>query len=296
MRFNFGTLPAPTKPFPEEWWLHFENGHAGWSRGRPVLGQSAHSCLPIPDVRECRLSLKSVDQSRPIPVVRVRTGSMRVPDWSGHRARETVSKSGAGAGVSAWVLIAFERQISAASRKHAFAKIGRPDWIPIITCASKNPSKCGRARNGVPGGLRFRYQTPGTVGFLSGDGRRGHDGGTDLVHRDDIRGRRPSGGWAVLARRNPRLLLRFDGSFLLRYAERQLSASLFQEPPRTTRLEPLLPSAADDTTGDHPPPQAVAVGLGDVGEQAGGAGREGVGFDGTLGIDLVRLSRTHNLK
>jgi len=35
------------------------------------------------------------------------------------------------------------------------------------------------------------------------------------------------------------LLLRFDGSFLLRYAERQLSASLFQEPPRITRLEPV---------------------------------------------------------
>jgi len=35
------------------------------------------------------------------------------------------------------------------------------------------------------------------------------------------------------------LLLRFDGSLLLRFAERQLSASLFQEPPRTTRLEPV---------------------------------------------------------
>jgi len=35
------------------------------------------------------------------------------------------------------------------------------------------------------------------------------------------------------------LLSRFDGSFLLRYAERQLSASLFQEPPRITRLEPV---------------------------------------------------------
>ena len=62
---------------------------------------------------------------------------------------------------------------------------------------------------------------------------------TDLMHWDAILERHPSGGWAVLERRKPRLLLRFDSSFLLRYAERQLSASLFQEPPRITRLEPV---------------------------------------------------------
>jgi len=46
------------------------------------------------------------------------------------------------------------------------------------------------------------------------------------------------------------LLLRLPGSFLLRYADRQLSASLFHEPPRMTRLEPVSrqPSTADFST------------------------------------------------
>ena len=41
------------------------------------------------------------------------------------------------------------------------------------------------------------------------------------------------------ARRKPRLLLRLSGVLLLRYDKRQLLASLFQLPPRFTRLEPL---------------------------------------------------------
>ena len=41
------------------------------------------------------------------------------------------------------------------------------------------------------------------------------------------------------ARRKPMLLLRFDGSFLLRFADWQFAASLFQLPPRFTRFEPL---------------------------------------------------------
>jgi len=39
--------------------------------------------------------------------------------------------------------------------------------------------------------------------------------------------------------RKPLLLLRFDGLFLLRFADRQFSAVLFQLPPRFTRFEPL---------------------------------------------------------
>jgi hypothetical protein len=35
------------------------------------------------------------------------------------------------------------------------------------------------------------------------------------------------------------LLLRFDGLFLFRFADRQFAASLFQLPPRFTRFEPL---------------------------------------------------------
>ena len=40
------------------------------------------------------------------------------------------------------------------------------------------------------------------------------------------------------ATRNPRLLFRFVGLLLLRFAARQLIALLFQLPPRFTRFEP----------------------------------------------------------
>ena len=42
----------------------------------------------------------------------------------------------------------------------------------------------------------------------------------------------------VLARRRPRLLLRLPGVFLLRFADRQFLALLFQLPPRLTRSDP----------------------------------------------------------
>ena len=42
----------------------------------------------------------------------------------------------------------------------------------------------------------------------------------------------------VLSRRKPRLLLRLPGGFLLRFADRQFLALLFQLPPRLTRFEP----------------------------------------------------------
>ena len=52
--------------------------------------------------------------------------------------------------------------------------------------------------------------------------------------------------------RKPRLLFRFSGSFLLRHAERQFLASLFQLPPRFTRCEP----------HGHPPAPVVAREIG----------------------------------
>ena len=51
------------------------------------------------------------------------------------------------------------------------------------------------------------------------------------------------GARAVLERRNPLLLFLLSGLLLLRFDTRQLSALLFQLPPRMTRLEPLLPVA-----------------------------------------------------
>jgi hypothetical protein len=70
------------------------------------------------------------------------------------------------------------------------------------------------------------------------------------MHWGAVHERHPLGEWRVLARRKPRLLLRLPGSFLLRYAERQLSASLFPAPPRITRLEPLSrqPSREESST------------------------------------------------
>ena len=56
------------------------------------------------------------------------------------------------------------------------------------------------------------------------------------------------------ARRKPRLLFRFGGSFLLRFADRQFLASLFQLPPRFTRFEPC----------DHLPVSVVALGYGNA--------------------------------
>jgi len=50
------------------------------------------------------------------------------------------------------------------------------------------------------------------------------------IHRD---------GWAA-AKRKPRLLFRFSGAFLLRFAGRQFLALLFQLPPRITRYEALV--------------------------------------------------------
>ena len=45
---------------------------------------------------------------------------------------------------------------------------------------------------------------------------------------------------AELARRNPTFWLRLPGGFVLRLATRAFCASLSQDPPRTTRLEPSL--------------------------------------------------------
>jgi len=110
----------------------------------------------------------------------------------------------------------------------------------------------GRLADGQPKGRAGhlprrdpRRPSPGATGRRGSGALRpaGAGTGTTGLDRPDARGRNPwtapIGRGSVLERRKPRLLLRFDGWFLLRYAERQLSASLFQEPPRITRLEPV---------------------------------------------------------
>ena len=57
------------------------------------------------------------------------------------------------------------------------------------------------------------------------------------------------------------LLLRFVGSLLLRFAERQLIALLFQDPPRKTREEPVL-SASTLQPGTQKPADFVNLSSG----------------------------------
>lgn len=56
----------------------------------------------------------------------------------------------------------------------------------------------------------------------------------------------------VLAMRNPLLLLRSAGAFLLRLAERALIALLFQEPPRRTRAFGREPAERVVSEETHP--------------------------------------------
>ncbi|MGH9845338.1 MAG: hypothetical protein ACREEM_42030 [Blastocatellia bacterium] len=65
--------------------------------------------------------------------------------------------------------------------------------------------------------------------------------GPGLMHADAVRKPRPTGtsGGEALTRRKPRLSLRLPGGSLLRFADRQLTALLFQPPPRLTRFEPV---------------------------------------------------------
>jgi len=80
-------------------------------------------------------------------------------------------------------------------------------------------------------------------------GRRGMQGWATRVLRAG--GTRAIGRCVALEGRRPRLLLRFSGVLLLRFAERAFEAALLKLPPRFTRLEApwvLLPSRARPRT------------------------------------------------
>jgi hypothetical protein len=62
--------------------------------------------------------------------------------------------------------------------------------------------------------------------------------GLDLLRARRIREHDASGKVERSEGRKPRLSLRLPGEFLLRFADRQLTALLFQPPPRFTRFEP----------------------------------------------------------
>jgi hypothetical protein len=63
----------------------------------------------------------------------------------------------------------------------------------------------------------------------------------------------------VLAGRNPLLLLRFAGAFLLRLAERRFNGWLLKAPPRKERLWGRRP--AEGVFQEQPLPQSIGIGL-----------------------------------
>ena len=111
----------------------------------------------------------------------------------------------------------------------ARGSVGREGAARAIHCWPKQPP-------GAFGRHSCRLLTPGGRGLDFADhqpdghtGRRSVPSGVREIHpcKPEFR-----------ARRKPRLLLRFDGLFLLRFADRQFLAVLFQLPPRLTRFEP----------------------------------------------------------
>lgn len=60
--------------------------------------------------------------------------------------------------------------------------------------------------------------------------------------------------------RNPMFLFRLSGLFLLRYAQRALSAGLFHEPPRNTRAPLSLPRHSECATLPGPSKPRVQPG------------------------------------
>ena len=64
------------------------------------------------------------------------------------------------------------------------------------------------------------------------------------------------------------LLLRLSGLFLLRFAERNLSGLLFQEPPRSTRRVQSGPSPLVYYPGKNLFPQAQRIGLSGMADPA----------------------------
>jgi hypothetical protein len=93
------------------------------------------------------------------------------------------------------------------------------------------PVRIGRVRaSGRLSGLPWRNWTP--IDALSRS-----------VNREILNMEVMNDGTATTTR-NPMLLFRLSGALLLRLADRQFAASLFHEPPRTTRAAPSRPAPA----------------------------------------------------
>jgi len=128
-------------------------------------------------------------------------------------------------------------------RRQAVRRTSRKKSQPKTNIAAGKPVGCvprtvwirsvaGQdVRRGLPALSGLVMFDPATAGY--GSGRMGQCRPT-LWHGQDARA--TSG--VVLARRRPRFWLRLPGVFLLRFADRQFLALLFQLPPRLTRLPP----------------------------------------------------------
>ena len=104
-----------------------------------------------------------------------------------------------------------------------FVESRPPNWLAKSTPsrAFERSSKRLPARDGVS--LSLLTQPEASSSGMRPENAR-VDGTTHGTHRAEDK-------------RKPRLLFRFPGSFLFRFADRQLSPSLFQLPPRFTRFE-----------------------------------------------------------
>ena len=135
-----------------------------------------------------------------------------------------------------------------------------------------------RGRKRARRGLRaVRPTRPAGPAFpLAGPSEDGATQGGDLDfalwHAPQVRRPADSGGTSasarrkVLAGRNPLLLLRFAGSFLLRLAERRFNGLLLKAPPRKERLWGRRP--AERVFLEQPLPQSIGIGLGGVAHPA----------------------------
>ena len=141
--------------------------------------------------------------------------------------------------------------------------------MPGSTCFAKaTQGKPGEPRSGAPRGPASpsslpRTQRKGPAGTFGARAptspggaprlrprrkpRDGHEAGSmkGKIHSPrSIRSRHRAGARTT---RKPRLLFAFDGLFLLRFADRQFEASLFQLPPRFTRFEPTAPCPSPES-------------------------------------------------
>jgi hypothetical protein len=127
--------------------------------------------------------------------------------------------------------------LSIGARKAKGCQALPPDQIGSCSLIDDNQCRGDRVReNEPPRAFAIATSTGRLNSSLARPGREGLERGGRTAG-PARRGIHHAGRAA--ATRNPRLLFRFSGMFLLRFAGRQFLALLFQLPPRITRFEAL---------------------------------------------------------